>query len=106
MAEDLILVQDLDGDCFAGLGIAGELDLSKAALAKGLAELVLAHAGAIPGQSDAHFRSHGYAVRKAQLKERYRERQLWQEKDNRNYGLTEAEIFVETTEMNGGAVAA
>lgn len=68
MAEDLILVQDLDSNSFAGLDVAGELDLSKAALAEGSAELVLAHAGAIPGQTDAHFRSHGYARRKTQLK--------------------------------------
>jgi len=50
--EDLLLVEDLDGDILAGLDVPGELDLGEGAFAEGPAELVP------PNPGPAHGRAH------------------------------------------------
>jgi hypothetical protein len=50
--EDLLLVEDLDGDILSGLDVPGELDLGEGAFAEGPAELVPPHAG--PAHGCAH----------------------------------------------------
>ena len=55
--EDLLLVEDLDGDILAGLDVPGELDLGEGAFAEGPAELVPPHPG--PAHGRAHLLSSG-----------------------------------------------
>lgn len=50
--EDLLLVEDLDGDILSGLDVPGELDLGEGAFAEGPAELVPPHTG--PAHGRAH----------------------------------------------------
>lgn len=53
--EDLLLVEDLDGDILAGLDVPGELDLGEGAFPEGPAELVPPHPG--PAHGHAHLSS-------------------------------------------------
>lgn len=69
VAEDLVLVENLDGDAVAGLHVAGVLDLGKASLAEGPPELVLPHPRPrrYPSSSDAaasvaHLSSFSFAL--------------------------------------------
>lgn len=55
MTEDVMAVDDLDGEGVAGVEVLGELDLGKAAFPDRLAKLVPPHAGPRRRYLHAHF---------------------------------------------------